>query len=202
MKRRLLAAVAALVLAITGAVLLLGYVAGADARAQAGMAPATVLVATEPIPQGTAAADVAALVTAREIPAVAVVPGALASLDDVAGLVTTADVHPGEQLHAGRFADADVAVATGRIEIPADLHQVSVLLDPQRVVGGRLVAGDTVAVFVSLRDPARTHAVLHKVLVANVQGGVAAPARDGVAAASGAADGVAASGAAADQEAP
>ena len=57
--------------------------------------------------------------------------------------------------------------------MPAGLQEVSVLLEPQRAVGGRLAAGDTVGVVVSLTfedgTPA-THAVLHGVLVTQVQG--------------------------------
>ena len=40
---------------------------------------------------------------------------------------------------------------------------------PQRAAGGRLAAGDEVGVFISLGTPA-THAVLHHVLVTQVQG--------------------------------
>jgi pilus assembly protein CpaB len=53
-----------------------------------------------------------------------------------------------------------------------------VLLDPQRAVGGRLVAGDEVGVFVSQAEPVSTHAVLHRVLVTQVQGAPAPAAPD------------------------
>jgi pilus assembly protein CpaB len=57
---------------------------------------------------------------------------------------------------------------------------VSILLEPQRAIGGRLAAGDTVGVVVSLGTPA-THAVLHRVLVTQVQGAPAPvdPAAEG-----------------------
>ena len=48
-------------------------------------------------------------------------------------------------------------------------------LEPQRAVGGRLAAGDHVGVFVSQALPdgtVQTHAVLHHVLVTQVQGAV------------------------------
>ena len=55
LKRRLVAAVLALVLAGAGGVLLLGYVKGADRRAMAGMETVNVLVVTALIPNGTSA---------------------------------------------------------------------------------------------------------------------------------------------------
>jgi pilus assembly protein CpaB len=55
---------------------------------------------------------------------------------------------------------------------------VSILLEPQRAVGGRLAAGDTVGVHVSLSDGTTTHVVLNRVLVTQVQG-APAPAPDG-----------------------
>jgi pilus assembly protein CpaB len=64
------------------------------------------------------------------------------------------------------------------VDVPAGLQEVSILLEPQRAVGGRLSAGDTVGVLVSLEG--MTHAVLHQVLVTQVQGApVAVPAEDG-----------------------
>jgi pilus assembly protein CpaB len=73
--------------------------------------------------------------------------------------------------------------APGTVEVPEGLQEVSVLLEPQRAVGGRLAAGDTVGVFVSVSADAgpSTHAVLHSVLVTQVQGAPAPvdPAADG-----------------------
>jgi pilus assembly protein CpaB len=56
-----------------------------------------------------------------------------------------------------------------------------VLLEPQRAVGGRLVAGDTVGVLVSTNLDAgpATHAVLHDVLVTQVQGAPAPAGAEG-----------------------
>jgi pilus assembly protein CpaB len=55
---------------------------------------------------------------------------------------------------------------------------VSILLEPQRAVGGRLAAGDSVGVHVSLDDRPSTHVVLNRVLVTQVQG-APAPAPEG-----------------------
>ncbi|MFH5824271.1 Flp pilus assembly protein CpaB [Georgenia sp. AZ-5] len=175
MKRRVLAAVAAIVLAVLGGALVLTYVAAADERAMAGMEPATVLVVAQPVAQGTPAEDLADLVAPEELPAAAVVPGAVADLDDLAGKVATTDLQVGEQLLAARFAEPGV-VDTGAVEIPPGMHQVSVLLEPRRVVGGHLAPGDTVGAFVSFAEPARTRLAFNKVLVTDVQGGITPPA--------------------------
>ncbi|MBI5027819.1 MAG: hypothetical protein HZB48_03210, partial [Actinobacteria bacterium] len=53
MQRRIIAAVAAVLLAGIGAVLLYSYVNTAEARAMSNMAPTSVLVVTKVIPAGT-----------------------------------------------------------------------------------------------------------------------------------------------------
>jgi pilus assembly protein CpaB len=169
-RRRLLAAAAALVLAVLGTVVLVAYARGADQRAMAGMTPAQVLVVAAPIAAGTPAEDLAGLVRTEALPARAAVPGRVTDLADLAGQVATADLQPGEQLLAGRFAAPDSLQPPGTVAVPAGSEEVSVLLEPQRAVGGRLVAGDSVGVFVSVEEPDRTHAVLHRVLVTQVQG--------------------------------
>ena len=66
----------------------------------------------------------------------------------------------------------------GTVPAPDGASEVSLLLEPQRAVGGRLAAGDTVGVHVSLSEGTRTHAVLSRVLVTQVQG-APAPAPGG-----------------------
>jgi pilus assembly protein CpaB len=65
--------------------------------------------------------------------------------------------------------------------VPEGLQEISVLLDPQRTIGGRLAAGDTVGVYLSQVLPdgtGQTSAVLHSVLVSQVQGAPSAPDPD------------------------
>lgn len=174
MTRRLLAAAAALVLLVLGAGVLLAYVHGADRRALAGVRTVPVLVVDQPVPAGTAAGDLGPLVRTDQLPARAAVEGRVTDLAALAGQVATVDLQPGEQLLAGRFARPDSLTPPGTVAAPEGTEQVSVLLDPQRAVGGRLAAGDTVGVFVSQQEPPTTHAVLHRVLVTQVQGAPAA----------------------------
>ena len=168
MRRRLLAALAALVLAALGAVVLLAYVRGADARALAGTRTVDVLVVDRPVPEGTPAEELAELVRTERLPARAAVPGAVTDLDELAGRVATVDLQPGEQLLAARFAAPEDLSVPGTVAPPEGAAEVSLLLEPQRAVGGRLAAGDTVGVHLSLDG--QTDVVLSRVLVTQVQG--------------------------------
>lgn len=176
MKTRLIAAVLALVLAAVGTVVLMSYVRGADARAVAGTQTVEVLAVGETlIRAGTAAEELGGLITLASVPASAVVAGGVETLDQLAGLVTTVDLQPGEQLLASRFAAQVDVVSPGRVDLPTGLQQVTISLESQRVIGGQLAAGDTVGVFLSDPATASTRLVLHKVLVTTVQGLPTAP---------------------------
>lgn len=182
MRRRFLAAAAALLLAALGTVVLVGYARGADARALAGVRTVQVLVVDAPIAAGTPGDQLTHLVRTEGVPAKAAVPGRVTDLAGLTGQVATVDLQPGEQLLASRFARPDALQSPGTVAVPAGTEEVSVLLDPQRAVGGRLVAGDAVGIFVSLTAPdgtGQTHAVLHKVLVTQVQGAPAPVPADG-----------------------
>lgn len=182
MIRRLVIALAALLIAAIGGVLTFLYASGADARAMARMEPVQVLVVAEPIAEGTPAEDISRSLVVSEVPAAAVVPGGIADLSEVAGLLTTTDLHPGEQLIASRFVAPEAV--SGEVDVPADMHELSIQLETQRVIGGDLQPGDTVGVFVSATIETTvpgaeatapetvTHLVLHKVLVTDVQGGM------------------------------
>jgi pilus assembly protein CpaB len=168
--RRLLAAFAALLLLVVGTAVLVAYVRGADSRALAGVRTVEVLVADQLIPGGTTADQLEDLVRTDIVPAKTAVDGRVTDLESLAGQVATVDLQPGEQLLASRFGSPDDLQAPGTVAVPDGLQEVSILLEPQRAIGGRLAAGDTVGVFVSLQEGAATHVVLHHVLVTQVQG--------------------------------
>ncbi|MGY1741095.1 MULTISPECIES: Flp pilus assembly protein CpaB [unclassified Blastococcus] len=171
--RRLLAALAALLLAAVGTVVLLAYVRGADARALDGVESVEVLVVDEPIAAGTPGEALDDLVRTTLVPAKTAVDGRVTDLAQLDGLVADVDLQPGEQLLAARFVSPDQLGTPGTVPVPEGLSEISVLLDPQRVVGGRLAAGDTVGVYLSLKfqdGTSATHAVQHGVLVTQVQG--------------------------------
>jgi pilus assembly protein CpaB len=185
MKRRIIAAVAAVLLAAVGAVGIYAYIHAADQRAMAGQEPVKVLVVTKPIPKGTTPIEMAPLVTSKILPRAAVVPGAVDSLSGVGeGNVVTTDLQPGEQVLSSRFADPATLVSANSVPVPKGLQEVSVQLDAQRALGGNIVPGDKAGIFLSIKVDKKdangeetkddmTHLVFHKVLVSKVQGGLA-----------------------------
>ena len=171
--RRLIAAIAAMLLAGVGAVLLLSYVGRADLRAMAGMETVKVLVVEKRVPEGTPAEKLNGFVTVKTLPVKAVASGTLSNLDPIRGRVATTDLQPGEQLLAGRFVDPALLADPNEVKIPKGMQQVSIALESQRVLGGELTPGASVGVFISLAKederPAQTNLVLNKVLVSKVQ---------------------------------
>lgn len=181
MRRRLLAALAALVLTVVGAVVLVAYAHGADRRALAGVASVPVYVVTAPIAKGTAATDLDGSVKAELVPAKAAAADRVHALHDLTGKVATVDLEPGEQLLSSRFAAPSALRGPGSVTLPAGDQELSISLEPQRAAGGQLAAGDKVGVYVSYKTPdgsGVTHAVLHELLVMRVQGAAAASSSD------------------------
>jgi pilus assembly protein CpaB len=163
------------VLAIAGTFLLIAYTNGAEQRALAGVQTAEVLIISAAVPAGTPGDVVLQSASKQAVPAKAVPADAVTDPATISGLVTTVDLVPGEQLLSTRFRDPATSPTPGTAAVPAGMQEVSILLAPQRSVGGRLQAGDTVGVFVSLKTPAEvTHLALHRVLVTAVQGTPAA----------------------------
>lgn len=177
MKSRLLAGIAALVLAVVGAVLVVSYAQGADARAVQGLDPQDVLVVSKAIPAGTSVETLQPFLATEKLPGTAVAKTALKNLDGLADKVTAVDLLPGEQLVAERLIAPEELKTSGSVDIPVGLQEVSFQLEPQRVVGGRIAAGDHVGVFINLDkegleakpDKQTTQLTIHKVLVTSVQ---------------------------------
>lgn len=175
MNSRVLASAAAAVLAVAGSFLLVSYTNGAEQRALAGVQTSEVLIVSVAVPAGTPADVVLQSATRQEVPAKARPADAVTDPAAITGLVSTVNLVPGEQLLSTRFRDPATAENPGIIAVPAGMLEVSILLEPQRTVGGRLKAGDTVGVFLSVKAPAEaTHLTLHQVLVTAVQGTPAA----------------------------
>jgi pilus assembly protein CpaB len=164
-------------LAIVGAILVVNYAQGADSRAVQGLEPVSVMVVQKAVPAGTPVASLTAFVSSQELPGKAVSKTALNNLDGQAGKVTAVELLPGEQLVAERLIAPEELKASGSVDIPEGLQEISFQLDPQRVVGGKLSPGDHVGVFISMKsggveakaDKETTQLAIHKVLVTGVQ---------------------------------
>ncbi|MGO4856121.1 Flp pilus assembly protein CpaB [Arthrobacter sp. 2MCAF14] len=172
MKTRLLGGIVALVLAVVGTLLLVSYVQGAEARAQRDLQPVDVLVVQSQIPSGATADSIKTAVKLVSLPQASVPNGALKSLDGLQGKVAATDLLPGEALLGARLVDPNTLAAPGSVPVPPGMQEISVQLEAQRVIGGRIQAGDTVGVIVLFADGAAgetAQQVFHKVLVTSVQ---------------------------------
>ena len=81
---------------------------------------------------------------------------------------------PGEQLLSTRMVDADAFLGPARVQVPAGMQEITLKLPIERVVGGKITAGDTVGVFLSVDDysaaqSSGTQLTFHKVLVTAAQ---------------------------------
>ncbi|MDP9997773.1 Flp pilus assembly protein CpaB [Pseudarthrobacter sulfonivorans] len=177
MKSRLLAGTAAVALAIVGALLIIFYAQGADQRALATTKPVDVLVVTKAIPAGTPVNEMAASLVVEKVPAAGVADSALTTLDNSAGTVSAVPLIPGEQLLQERLVAPEEVKSDGVAKVPAGLQEVTFELEPKRVVGGRIEAGDNIGIgftFEAGADKAKpgeatTQLTLRKVLVTAVQ---------------------------------
>lgn len=179
MKRRMIGIATAVALAGLGTLAIVGYIGSAEDRALAGERMVDVLVVADAVDAGTPVSELADSVATEEVPAKLKPEGAVSSLDGLDGLVTSVALLPGEELVTTRLVDPgdlDVAAQTG---VPDGMQQVTISLEPQRAVGGKIGPGTTVAVTASFdpfqdsenagSTPDATHTILHKVLVTNVQ---------------------------------
>lgn len=152
MNRKILGAVAAILLAAVGTFVLVAYVRGAEERALEGEETVSVLVVSEPIEKGTPVADIADRVTSELVPAKVQTAGTVDDLAELEGTVAAVDLLPGDQIVASRFIAPSAFQAARPVEVPEGLLEVTVSLNPQRAFGGQVTPGDTVAVVASF-DP-------------------------------------------------
>ncbi len=201
MKKKRASLIGAILLVALGTVALVQYVSTAEDRALAGEELVDVLVLNADVPAGTAATELQQYLRVESVPVKVQTGGALASLGEAEGMVTSVDLVAGEQLTASRLVDATefnalqarVGRGGGSVSVPEGLLEITIPLDPIRAVGGTVRAGDLVGLIASFADFQGEGAVgadgqpvagnnvsgflLHKLLVTNVQGappGVAA----------------------------
>lgn len=194
MKRRRVGLIAAVMLVALGTMALVRYVQSAESRALAGEQLVDVLVVRSDVPAGTSATELQQYLTIESVPVKVQAAGALASIGEADGLVTSVDLVRGEQLTAARLVDATeynalqarIGRGGGTVSVPEGLLEITIQLDPIRTVGGTVRPGDLVGVIASfggleVADPAvagkqTSGFLMHKVLVTNVQGAPVADA--------------------------
>jgi pilus assembly protein CpaB len=102
--------------------------------------------------------------------------GAITSLRDVRGLVTTTNLVPGETLLKPRFAKpGEVTKGVGEVKIPKGYVEITLSLEPERAVGGLIKPGSVVAAIGTMsgsstatEDSTET-LLVHQVLVTDIQ---------------------------------
>ncbi|MEM7324118.1 MAG: RcpC/CpaB family pilus assembly protein [Actinomycetota bacterium] len=153
MTRRVVGIVAAVLMAAVGTAALAAYVNSAEARALAGEELVEVYVADALIPAGTAAEEIEQFITVERVPLKVKARGAVESLPALAGTVTAVDLLPGEQLISARFVQrSEFSDRELGVDVPDDMVEVTVELEPQRAAGGLLEPGQLVMVMASF-DP-------------------------------------------------
>lgn len=181
-----------MLVAIVGTVLLFTYIQNADNRAMANTETESVYVVDKPVPAGSTASELRESLVRKAIPKIALAPGAVSDLAPLENQVTTVDLVPGEQLISSRMIDAGAYLGPSRVAVPAGMQEFTLRLPIERVAGGKISAGDTAGVFISLDETttnpetganetksSATQLTFHKVLV------TAAQFSDGAAAESG-----------------
>ena len=161
MNRKITGLAAAVGLAGTGTLVLVGYVQAAEERALAGERLVPVLVVAEPIQRGTPVDELAGAVRVESVPAKVRASGAVSDIADLGDTVAVVDLVPGEQVLSGRFGAVEVV---GPVDLPEGLDQVTVSLASERAVGGRIRAGDRVAVLASYDSSGGGTAITETVL--------------------------------------
>ena len=199
MNKKVLGVIGALVLALVGTMLLVGYVSRAEDRALAGEELVEVYVVNESVGAGTPADELATAVSVEKVPEKVRATTAVTDLAELEGLVTAIDLDPGEPLLDTRFVAPQAFENRPKgVSAPAGTIEVTVALAAERAVGGLVAPGQTVAVLSSfepfdvdpsvvevdgeavalpveissqesVETPNSTHIILHKVLVTSVQ---------------------------------
>lgn len=172
MKKRLVAALAAGLLAVMGVLVLVAWANKANERAFEGADLVSVVRVTQPVAEGTTSETLGDSTEIVKLPKEAVPSGAVTDLADVSGLTTTTGLEAGEVLIAARLA-APGAKTAEKSAVPEGYQEISLSLEAQRVVGGVLRPGDRVAVIANFKpedgqEPDFGNLIRHDLLVTKV----------------------------------
>lgn len=148
MGRRVLAVLAAVVVALVGVVAVLLYAKGADSRAVAGQKPVDVFVAQQVVPAGTTAGDAVAngLMARTQVAAKAVPTGALTAVDaKTSKLLALNDIAPGELVLSSRFGTTPLGQKA--LQVPDGQVAVAVQLSDPARVGTFVTPGSHIVIY-------------------------------------------------------
>lgn len=172
-KKRMMAAVMAVLLAALGVGALVVYTKTAQDRAFQGTETVEVLRVTEQVPAGTKASDIEDKVEKVKLPRAAVPADIITDVDRLGSKVTTATLVPGEVLVGARFTGSAALKGAGAIEVPKGMQEVTIEVSATRAVGGTVQPGDFVGIIASYDGDKISNFAVNKALVLAVGGGVA-----------------------------
>jgi pilus assembly protein CpaB len=155
MGRRVMAVLAAMLVALVGVGAVMLYASGADARAVADQRPQSVYVAQGLVPAGTSAADAVArgLMVPTQIAAKGVPAGALTTVDAATGkLVALTDIAAGEFVTASRFGTTPTG--SKALQVPDGQVAISVALSDPGRVGTFVTPGSHIVIYDTYQPPA------------------------------------------------
>lgn len=148
MGRRIIVLIAAVVLALAGAVLVLLYARGADDRALEGQQPQTVYVSEQVVPSGTTLKDAerGGLVKRTQVAAKSTPAGALSEVNaDNSGLVALSDLAPGQVVLSAAFGTEQIGQKA--INVPSGKVAISVSLEDPNRVGAFVTPGSSITIY-------------------------------------------------------
>lgn len=172
-KKRMMAAVMAVLLAALGVGALVVYTKTAQDRAFQGTETVEVLRVIEQVPAGTKASDVEDKVEKVKLPRAAVPADIVTDVGRLGSKVTTATLVPGEVLVGARFTGSAALKGSGAIEVPRGMQEVTIEVSATRAVGGTVQPGDFIGIVASYDGDKISNFAVNKALVLAVGGGVA-----------------------------
>ena len=152
-------------LALVAMLLTLFYVTNYKRSVQHSTTGVSVYVAARDLTTGTPGADIVKQHDLRveSIQQRDVVPGAISSPQQIAGLVLSAPVYAGEQVTLRRFSD--VAAQGIRSQLHGTLRAVQIAGDANQLLAGTLAAGDHVDLVANLRLDTNTAATATRIVL-------------------------------------
>ncbi len=191
---------AALLCGVLGTALLVRFVQGAESRALEGEQLVETFVVVDYIPAGTTSEAMIdnKLVQVTQVPEKVRPTDSVLAASQISGLVAETDLFAGEQLVLDRFVNPDAFDSNpSTVQAPEGYVELTVSMEPSRVMGGFIAPGDTVAIFASfgafsaeatdvivdgevielpqasdgedISAPETSHVLMHKVLVTEIQ---------------------------------
>jgi Flp pilus assembly protein CpaB len=139
----------AVALAAVAALLTSFYVTSYKRHVQRGEDHVTVLVAKKNLTEGMTGAEAAGLLSPLQVPRRSVVPGAVSSADQLAGLVATQQTLEGEQVTVRRFSPVSEKGVRG--DLKGNLRAFQVQGDADQTLAGTLRDGDRIDVVATFK---------------------------------------------------